>query len=186
MSQCEYIRTDGQCPNDAEPSSRFCRDHGRKTTKNVINSYHIANQFAGNAALRHSQATQVKSLYGEIAILRAMLENRFNAIDSQAEMESAAPSIRDMAVAIEKLVNSTTALDIKMSAVVDKGTLIRIAQKMIEATDQEVRALRLAAGPESEDGERVMQIPDQEVSEMLERLANSFGKTIADEDNDAK
>jgi hypothetical protein len=179
MSQCEYIRTDGQCPNDAEPSSRFCRDHGRKTTKNVINSYHIANQFAGNAALRHSQATQVKSLYGEIAILRAMLENRFNAIDSQAEMESAAPSIRDMAVAIEKLVNSTTTLDIKMSKVVDKGTLIRIAQKMIEATDQEVRALRLAI----EDGEQFMRIPEAEVAEMLERLADRFGSAIADEEN---
>ena len=178
---CEYVTTTGQCPNPAEPGSLFCRDHGRKTTKNVINSYHIANQIAGNSALRHSQATQVKSLVGEISILRAMLENRFNTIDSQAEMEAAAPSIRDMAVAIEKLVNSTTTLDIKMSQVVDKSTLIRIAQSMIEVTDQEVRSLRLAAEPDGDDP--MLRIPDNDVDEMLERLGVAFGATIAEEEN---
>lgn len=137
--QCEYITCRGQCSNEAEPGQKFCGEHSAHSTQYLINQYRVTCKLLGDAPERHAQADTLKSLRGEIALLRSLIESRLNSIESEAELVAAMPMLRDSFVAVEKLVSATHALDVKLANLLDKQTLVSLAQDIIRIIDTKVR-----------------------------------------------
>jgi hypothetical protein len=107
----------------------------------LINQYRICTKILGDAPERHAAADEIKSLKGEIAIIRSLLENRLNSIECDAEAIAAMPVVRDYALAVEKLAVSCHAMDVKLGNLLDKQALMSLAQKLIGIIDKHLRPL---------------------------------------------
>lgn len=139
--QCEYITQRGQCHNEAESNHRFCAEHSKHSTQSLINQYRVACKLLGDAPERHAQIDSLKSLRGEIALLRSLIESRMNMIESQAELVAAMPMLKDSFIAVEKLVSACHQMDVKLANLLDKQTLISLAQDIIRIIDARVRKI---------------------------------------------
>lgn len=137
--QCEYITCRGQCSKQAEPGQRFCAEHSKHSTQSLINQYRVACKLLGDAPDRHANIDTLKSLRGEIALLRSLIESRMNMIESEAELVAAMPMLKDSFIAVEKLVTACHNMDVKLANLLDKQTLISLAQDIIKIIDTEVR-----------------------------------------------
>jgi len=137
--QCQYITQRGQCSNEVEPGQKFCSEHSARSTQALTNQYRVACKLLGDGPERHAQIDSLKSLRGEIALLRSLIESRMNMIESQAELVAAMPMLKDSFIAVEKLVTACHNMDVKLSNLLDKQTLISLAQDIIKIIDTEVR-----------------------------------------------
>jgi hypothetical protein len=171
MKQCEYIKSFGQCPEPAVSGDRFCEEHTARTAQRQIGPYLIASRFLGETAERHANSDKIKSLVGEIAVLRAMLERRLNSIDNDAEFMSMGVSIKDMALAIDKLVNSWHTMDVKLGNLLNKQALMKLAQDIIGIIEENVRPLA-DNHPTTAD-----------VDNAVEAIADAIVKSIAQQEN---
>jgi hypothetical protein len=171
MKQCEYLGSFGQCPKPAIASDRFCEEHTAQTAQRKIGAYLIANRYIGEPAERHAESDKIKSLVGEIAILRAMLERRLNSIDNDAEFMSMGAGIKDMALAIDKLVVSWHTMDVKLGNLLNKQALMCLAQDIIGIIEENVRPLA-DSHPTTAD-----------VDNAMEAIANAIVESIAKQEN---
>lgn len=169
--QCEYMTTRGQCANDAISGSRFCPDHSRTSTATMINQYRIACKLLGDAPQRHAQADQIKSLVGEIAILRSALERRLNTIESDAELIAAMPTLKDFALALDKLATSCHNMDVKLGNLLDKQALMSLAQDIIHIIERGIRPFA-SSTPTNE-----------EIDEAIESIGREIVQAIATKEN---
>ena len=139
MGQCEYISSYSQCGNEALEGKRFCDKHSQKANATVIGQYHVACRLLEDAPERHSDAKNLKSLVGEIAVLKSLFEKRINMIDNEAELIAAISSLKDLAEKIEKLVSSAHAMDVKLGNLLSKASLVSLAGQMISAIEENIR-----------------------------------------------
>jgi hypothetical protein len=171
MRQCEYISSFGQCSKAAINDDRFCEEHTSRAKKDQCGVYLITNRFFKDAAIRHAESDKIKSLEGEIAILRALLERRLNAIENEAEAVAMAPTIKDTMLAIDKLVNSWHAMDVKLGNVLSKNALLRLAQEFIEIITKTIR-------PFADTN-----VTTSDVDEAIEAIANALVEAVARQEN---
>jgi hypothetical protein len=137
----------------------------------MVGVYLISNRFLGESASRHAASDQIKSLVGEIAILRALLERRLNSIENEAEAVSMAPGIKDTMLAIDKLVNSWHAMDVKLGNVLSKQALMRLAQDIIEIITKTIRPL------ENKN------VTTSDVDEAIEVIADAIVEAVSKQEN---
>lgn len=130
--QCDYITTTGQCQNEAVPPSRFCEDHSATSANTLLNQYRVSCKLLGDSLERHAAADQIKDLKAEIAILRSMVERRLNTIETDAELAAFMPTLKDFAISIQKLAESTHNMDVKLGNLLDKQALMGLAQEIIQ------------------------------------------------------
>jgi len=169
--QCEYVTTRGQCVKSAISGSKFCQDHSAKSAATMINQYRIACKLLGDAPERHANADELKSLRGEIAILRSALERRLNIIESDAELIAAMPTLKDFALALDKLATSCHNMDVKLGNLLDKQALMSLAQRMIKIIEEAMRpfADRKAS--------------NEEIDEAVEAVGQAIVEAIAEQEN---
>jgi len=171
MKQCEYLGSFGQCSKGAVAGDRFCEEHTARTAQWKAGVYLIANRYLGETAERHAGSDKIKSLIGEIAILRAMLERRLNSIENDAEFMSMGPGIKDMALAIDKLVNSWHTMDVKLGNLLNKQALMQLAQDFIGIIEENVRPLA------------DKQVTTADVDNTIEAIADAIVAAIAQQEN---
>ncbi len=171
MKQCEYLGSFGQCSKGAVSGDCFCEEHTARTAQRQVGAYLISNRFLGDTAERHAESDKIKSLVGEIAILRAMLEHRLNSIDNEAEAVAMAPTIKDTMLAIDKLVNSWHTMDVKLGNLLNKQALMSLAQNIIGIIEENVRPLA-DNHPTTTD-----------VDIAVEAIADAIVKSIAKQEN---
>ena len=169
--QCEYLSSFGQCPKVAVNGDHFCEDHTSRTNQQKVGVYLITNRFLGESAARHAESDKIKSLVGEIAILRALLERRLNSIDNEAEAVSMAPTIKDTMLAIDKLVCSWHTMDMKLGNVLSKNALLKLAQDIIEIITKEIRPF------ENKN------VTTSDVDEAIEAIADAIVESVAAQEN---
>jgi hypothetical protein len=99
------------------------------------------------------------------------VESRLNLIDNDAEMIAAMPVIKDFTQAIEKIVASCHAMDVKLANLLSKGSLVSLAQDWIEIIDKHLRPLA-GTTPSAET-----------IDETIEAIANEFVDSIAAKEN---
>jgi vacuolar-type H+-ATPase subunit E/Vma4 len=173
MAQCEYITSFGQCSKEAIPPSKFCEKHSATSAQTLINQYRIATRCLGDAPERHAAADQLKSLRGEIVILRSLLESRLNLIDNDAELIAAMPIVKDFTVAVEKLVTACHNMDVKLANLLDKQALMTLAQELIVIIEENIRPL-VDTTPAS-----------NKIDEVIEAIGQAIVLTIARKENNA-
>jgi len=172
--RCEYMTTRGQCANDAISGTRFCPTHSTRSTATMINQYRIACKLLGDSPKRHAQADEIKNLKGEIAILRSALERRLNMIETDAELIAAMPTMKDFALALEKLATSCHNMDVKLGNLIDKQALMSLAQKMIGIIDKGLRDF-------------VDTTPtNKQIDEAVEAIGQKIVTAIAEQENQLK
>lgn len=134
--RCQATIPGGQCQKLAIPGKKCCQTHARRV--DPLRCYVLTNKTIGDTARRHAGADEIKSLRDEIALMRALVELRLNAINGEVEMIASAPGIQQMILGIEKLVSACHTMEIKLGNLLDKNALITLAQKIITIIDTEI------------------------------------------------
>lgn len=171
MAKCEYVSPGGHCGKTVVPGHRFCEEHSAKAKRDLIGQYQFASKFLGDALARHSDHQNLKTLVGEIAVLKSIFEKRVNSISSAAEMEASAPHLQTLAEKIEKLVTAAHNLDVKLGRLLNKAALMKLAQEIIRIIEENLRPLE-------SDLERV------ELDELIEKIGFQMVEAIALQEND--
>jgi hypothetical protein len=141
MSNCDYITCRGGCKNEAIAGSNFCEEHSAKAKVTVVNQYRIACNVLGDAPERHSQAEQLKSINGEIVVMRSIIESRLNMVQDDAELVAAMPTITQALVASAKLAETAHSMDTKLGNLLSKSAIIALAQEIIVIIETNLREL---------------------------------------------
>lgn len=134
--RCAYLHPiKGQCINKCLPPSQYCLVHGgnkarQAEEKNKLRNYQLT-KFSARAA-QMSQGSSVKNLRDEIGILRMMLETKLNALESENDLIIQSSSVADLIMKINILVNSAHKLEIGLNEVLDKETLIIMAEQIVD------------------------------------------------------
>jgi hypothetical protein len=169
--RCEYVTARGECKNEAEPNQRFCSKHSAGSLKTQINHYLISSHYLGETAARHAETEQVKDIAAELALTRAMLEKRFNLIQSDADLVASVPAIRSLVETVEKLTTALHNMDTKLGNVLNKAVLLSLAQDQVQLIEDELRNL-VGTKPN-----------DQVIDLMVERLGQAMLQLIIEKDN---
>jgi hypothetical protein len=107
----------------------------------LIDQYRISKTVLGDTPERHARIDALKSLRGEVALLKSMLELRVNICESDAELVASMPGIKDYAIAIEKLASAMHSMDVKLGNLLSKSALMSLAQEIISIIDSNLRPL---------------------------------------------
>jgi hypothetical protein len=139
MNQCEYVTEYGQCRQRALDGSRFCVNHSRRKEDEIqIGHYLVSKRLFGDAPVRHLEADDIKSLKTEIALLRTMVERRWNMLENDVEFVAAFPTMKDSFLALEKLVTSCHQMEVKLDLLISKQALLSLAQKIVGVIQDEL------------------------------------------------
>lgn len=130
--RCKYITQTGECTRAPLHGSEFCAKHARRKEDEIkLGQYLVSKKLFGDAPTRHLEADDIKSLKTEIALLRSMVERRWNMIENDTEFVSAFPTMKDSFLALEKLVTSCHQMEVKLDQLVSKQALLSLAQKIV-------------------------------------------------------
>jgi len=146
------------------PGSRYCEQHNPKSGQLRLNQYLLNKKLLGDGPARHAAADEVKSLKTEIALLRALVERRLNMIDTDAELATALPQLKDTFLAVDKLVTSCHSMETKLGELLNKSALLSLAQKMVHVIDTNLQG-----------------VPDKDT--IVERIGNEIADAIAEQTN---
>lgn len=163
-NRCQWIGISGQCPQSRMDDEPFCEQHVANRKDKQRRAYHIENQLVAPGVDRHNAVEQIKSLREEIALARALIETRINMAESNTDLLVAMPVINSYLATIEKLVNSCHTMETKLGTLLSKGSIISLAQKMIQIIDA-----------------ALTDVPNK--SMIIDGIAEEFTKVIKEQDN---
>jgi hypothetical protein len=131
-TDAERCTSNSVCPYKKEPNLQFCKLHGN------LSAYHQNNRNVHALRLAKWQerveqlkeSPEVKSLRGEIGVLRLLLEGTISRCADDAELLLSSGKISDLVVKLEKLVGSCH--KIESTVAIDKSTLIQFAGSVIQ------------------------------------------------------
>ena len=132
--RCQAVTAHGQCSHLSVEGGHNCIAHGGIRTieaqqKEKYNNYLLNTWQASIDSKKRSP--ELKSLRDEIAILRMLLEARLNQCTTAPDLMLHSSAISDMAMKIEKTVQSCHKLEQKMGAVLDKQQILDFASQVI-------------------------------------------------------
>jgi len=163
-NRCQRTIPGGPCTKEVVPGSQFCRIHA-PSSSDQLKSYILTNKVIGDTASRHAGSEQIKSLRDEIAVTRAIIELRLNAIETPIELMAAAPMLNTLILSVEKLVSSCHAMEVKLGNLLDKAALLQLAQKIINIIDTSLDS----------------SIPGRD--ELIEDIAKQIVKAVTSQEN---
>ena len=139
--RCQHINAVGQCSNKAVTGGSYCLVHGgnKQLQKNEaagLRNYRLTKYRTRLAEARNSSS--IKDLRDEIAILRILLEEKFNAIDTTNQLILQSGSIADLVLKIEKLVMSCMKLEEKTGVMLDKEHVLTMAEGIINIISKNI------------------------------------------------
>jgi len=140
-NRCQTSAAGGQCQYLAVPGQQYCSRHGGRTAATnqelqKSNQYRI--QLWQRRLDEFSETEDIKSLRGEIAILRHLTESICNQCKSHTDLILYSGRIGDMIMKIEKCVTSCDKLDSKMGLVLDKTAALTLASRVVEVITSHV------------------------------------------------
>jgi len=140
--RCQNINAAGNpCLNKALPGCKNCSACGgaveiRAQENQRVRTYRLAKfQARMDELVEHPH---IKSLRDEIAILRIMLEERLNSLNTPIEIMAHTHTIADLISKIEKTVTSCHKLEKSMGEYLDKNTIIQLGMEMVQIITKHV------------------------------------------------
>ena len=139
--RCEGMATAGQCPFNKIEGSSYCVRHGANKAiiaqkEERLRNYRLAKW--KNRVGEFADSPGIKSLRDEIGILRLMLENMLESCNDSMELILYSQRISDLVMKIEKLVVSCDKLENRMGLLLDKKTVLYLAQRYVEIINEYV------------------------------------------------
>jgi hypothetical protein len=140
-NRCQATNAKGQCNNlglvlEDGLYSEYCLAHGgnqaqAQQKKNSLRNYRLTVARWKTKIDEKAEATGIKSLRDEIAILRVCLEERLNGCHEAADLILQSGPISDMVMKIERVVGSCHKLEGSMGHLLDKQAILQFAQVVI-------------------------------------------------------
>lgn len=161
---CDYPTQLGPCPNKPMEGSRFCEKHTARSEDLKIGQYMVSRKLCGESPLRHLESDELKSLKAEIALLRAMVEKRWNMLENNAEFISSYGTMKDSFLAIEKLVTSCHAMEVKLDELMSKPALLQLAQTVVKVIQDQL--------PDMEDRDIIVERIGLEIAAAIQAQTN--------------
>ena len=137
----------GRCPfkamrdEDTGEYLEYCPRHGGRVIghrrKAKLNAYRL--QVWQERVNEFAESEDAHSLKGEIGILRMTLETLLNQCEDANTLLIHSHRISDLAVKIEKLVNSTARLEKNMGMLLDKGAALALANQFVAVVSEHVQ-----------------------------------------------
>lgn len=140
-NRCQNVGSRGQCYNLAVEGGKFCLVHGGNKTIQAQKAKELRNYRLTRNKVRLIElgnSSGIKSLRDEIAILRMLLEEKFNAITNTNEMILESGAISDLVLKIEKIVTSCQRLEEKTGTMLDKAQVMAVADQLIDIVTKHV------------------------------------------------
>ena len=145
--RCQGVSpTIGQCRNLAVEGSNYCLAHGgnkgvASTKKQAMNNFKL-NQYKQRAE-DLSGSDKLASLSDEVALLRILIEERWNRCTTSSELLLSSGPLSDLITKSASLVERCHKLDTTLGNLLDKSKVMQFAQMIIEiisknVTDEEV------------------------------------------------
>lgn len=139
--QCRYMSFQGLATiNEAPPNNiDRCPKHSSLThlERRAVHDLRLAKWQA--RLDRFAESDKVKSLRGEIGVLRILLEETVEQCSSAKELIMNAGKISDLVVKIEKLVASCHRLETNLSMVLDRNEILKIANNIVIVINNHVK-----------------------------------------------
>ena len=139
--RCEGMATEGQCPYCKDEGTDYCARHA--SNKQLIQqkderlrNYRLAKW--KNRVGEFADSPGIKSLRDESGILRLMLENMLESCNDSIELILYSQRISDLVMKIEKLVVSCDRLENRMGLLLDKNSILYLAQRYVEIINEHV------------------------------------------------
>jgi len=129
------------CNNDAVEDSDYCIKHGGSLVRKRKKVEGLRNYRLNRYKQRADELVEndkLKDLRDEVAILRILLEERFNACENPSELILHSNNIADLVLKINTLVTSCHKLDMQLGDMLDRTTIIEMADKIIDLISDEV------------------------------------------------
>lgn len=132
--RCQAVGKGGQCFYQACEHSQYCPRHnghkgGEAARKQVIHSYQLAKWQSRMG--EHANSDTVKSLRGEIGILRMMIETMVVQCKDDMDLLSYASPINKLIDNVNKVVTNCDRLETKMGMLLDRAAMIVIAGQIV-------------------------------------------------------
>lgn len=131
--RCQEVTGIGQCKFERVEGSDRCPVHHRHS---AVSDRHTANQYRLSYWQRRvddfADSGEIKSLAGEIGILKMTLENVLNQLDTPALLLVHSNTIGDLVSRIERVTITLNNLEMKTGKMLDKSTLLRLAGDIVE------------------------------------------------------
>jgi hypothetical protein len=138
MANCLKSGTNGSCPRQAVEGSLFCdrhTDEGKRVRNYLIEDARLKVEFERLAG------ADLYSIRDEVALLRTMINDRFNMARSEAERIVAYREIGSWLGTLDKLVTSLNKLEKDTDQVLTKETLLSIGLEIVKILDEEIKSL---------------------------------------------
>lgn len=141
--RCQGHVTSGQCPMKALPGDQYCKTHGGRDreTPALARKYMLTNMEDAARVAMLSKPDEIYSLRDEIGMCRMMLERRMNMIENDAEMLAAAPMINQQLLTLERLIKTSTQVEVQLGQMLAKDTVILLASKMMDLVSKAISHL---------------------------------------------
>lgn len=172
--QCTATQTDGQrCRREIYAEGcTLCRQHGgvrqlKKKMKRMTLMYNL-----GRFQERVTEMVEnpkAKSIRSEIAILRMVLEQVFQKMDSTSSMLSMMPHVKDTTLAIGKLVQTCQTIELNMEKHLSQTDIVNLATGIVQVIGKYV-----------EDEETVNRIKE----DILKLVAAATNPDMADDEDE--
>ena len=133
--RCIASTRSGQCAHAAILDHDKCAYHLRDRDiedKLALKAYNLTNVDIADAAGRHSQAEELKSLREEIALCRSLVERRLNMIESNTDFLAAIGQVNTLFLTLEKLISSCHRLEVNLGNLLSKAALLDLAKEIVE------------------------------------------------------
>ncbi len=153
------------CQYEAMEGSKYCAACGGTNELKSIEAKELKNYRLTQVRFRESlnrftENDNLKSLREEIAILRMLMEERLNSIQSPIEILAHTHTISDLTLKIEKLVSSCDKIDKAMGNYLDKAALVQLGMEIVGIITNNISDL-----------DTIDKI-STELAELIERLLN--------------
>lgn len=130
MARCRHTGTRGNCPQVAIEGSVYCAKHSNEADR--LKGYRLQDPELRERFEQLSRDASLDTIKQEVLLLRALIEDRLNFCKNPAERATALQSVTSALATIDKLFNSVVRLERAASITLDKPTLGRLSEKIIE------------------------------------------------------
>jgi hypothetical protein len=134
-NRCQYVTSKGQCIHLAVERSRYCEVHEfsgkEKIRKERLRHYLLANPDLAARYNRHSAIEEVKNLRDEIALARAMIGKRLDAVENNSDFLAACGTVNSYLKTVEKLVSSCHKMEISLNTLLSKASIFTLGQEIV-------------------------------------------------------
>lgn len=131
--RCQEVTGIGQCKFKTIDGADRCPVHFRHSghvDKKKKHQYLLA--YWQNRVDEFADSDDIKSLAGEIGVLKMTLENVLNSLHSPALLLTHANTIGDLVSRIERVTVTLNNLEMKTGKMLDKSTLLRLAGDIVD------------------------------------------------------